>query len=151
MRAVIQRVREAKVTIANECTGAIGPGFLVLAGFGQGDTAEVAGRMADKIIRLRIFADEAGKTNKSLLDTGNSVLVVSQFTLYANCRRGNRPSFTEALEPVQAASLYGRFVACFRERLGADRVQTGVFGADMQVALVNDGPFTIVLDSEDFA
>ncbi len=125
----------------------IGPGLLVLLGVGHRDTAAVADELARKVAELRIFADEAGRTNRSLLDVGGGALVVSQFTLYADTRRGRRPGFTDAAAPDVAESVYRRFAAALREA-GVDQVGTGVFGAEMRVSLVNDGPFTVWLDTE---
>ena len=147
MRAVIQRVTSASVSIEGETVGRIGAGYLVLLGVGAADTPAEARRLWDKIYNLRVLADDAGKTNLSLATKGGEVLVVSQFTLYADCRRGRRPSFTAAGDPAHAAELYGCFCELVREQLG--RVQTGVFGANMQVSLVNDGPFTICLDTDE--
>ncbi|HHV11791.1 MAG TPA: D-tyrosyl-tRNA(Tyr) deacylase [Clostridiales bacterium] len=146
MRIVIQRVSEAKVTVEGRVTGEIGKGFLILLGVGGDDTKEIADKYIDKILKLRIFEDEKGKTNLSLQDVGGEVLVVSQFTLYADCRKGNRPAFTGAGNPVLAQELYEYFLDRVKESLGS--VQAGEFGADMKVALVNDGPFTIVLDEK---
>ena len=148
MRALIQRVARAQVTIDHEVSGAIGAGYCVFLGVGHTDTEAVADRILAKILKLRICADEAGKTNLSLADVGGSLLVVSQFTLYADCRKGNRPSFTDAGTPREAEALYGYFVEKAREVLGADRVACGRFAACMQVELVNDGPFTVWLDSD---
>ena len=144
MRVVIQRVLEAKVTVEDRCIGAIGKGFLILLGVGSDDTKEVADRYIDKIIKMRIFADENGKTNLSLQEVLGEVLVVSQFTLYADCRKGNRPDFINAAGAVKAKELYEYVLESIRERLG--KVEAGEFGGDMKVALINDGPFTIVLD-----
>lgn len=144
MRLVIQRVKEAKVTVEDQCVGSIGSGYLVLLGVGEQDTKEIVNRYVDKMLKMRIFADEDGKTNLSLQDVNGEVLVVSQFTLYADCRKGNRPSFTEAAGPQKANELYEYFLNCVKDRLG--KVEAGVFGGDMQVSLINDGPFTIVLD-----
>jgi D-aminoacyl-tRNA deacylase len=144
MRALLQRVREASVTVAGERVGAIGPGLLVFLGVGQGDGEAKAVAMADRIAGLRIFEDEAGKMNRSLLDTHRAALVVSQFTLYADTRKGRRPSFIEAAPPDQARQLVTR--ACDALRALGVEVQEGVFAAKMQVALVNDGPVTIWLD-----
>jgi len=144
MRAVIQRVKEAKVTINNQCVGSIGIGFLIFVGIGREDTKEVVDRYVDKILKLRIFADENDKVNLSLQDVQGEVLVVSQFTLYADCRKGNRPNFTNAAEPKSAKELYEYFLSCIKARLG--KVACGEFGANMQVSIINDGPFTIVLD-----
>ena len=140
MRALIQRVREAAVTVAGQEVGRIGPGLLVLLGVGHADTAADIAYLAPKIAHLRIFEDAEGKMNRSLLDVGGGVLLVSQFTLYADTRRGNRPGYVAAAPPAQAEPLYER--VC--ERLGAKR---GVFGAQMEVELVNDGPVTIWIDS----
>jgi D-tyrosyl-tRNA(Tyr) deacylase len=144
MRALLQRVREASVTVAGERVGAIGPGLLVFLGVGQGDGEEQAVAMADRIAGLRIFEDEAGKMNRSLLDTHREALVVSQFTLYGDTRKGRRPSFIEAAPPDQARQLIAR--ACDALRALGVEVQEGVFAAKMQVALINDGPVTIWLE-----
>lgn len=147
MRAVVQRVREAYVDIAGERVGQIGLGYLILLGVGSADTAAEADRLWDKIFKLRIMDDENGKANRALADVGGSVLVVSQFTLYADCRRGRRPSFTAAGDPAHAKELYEYFVR--RARNDVAQVATGIFAAEMQVGLINDGPFTIVLDTDD--
>lgn len=147
MRALIQRVSEARVDIDGAAHGQIGKGFLILLGVGHTDTDETARRLWDKVRKLRIFEDEDGKTNKALADVGGQVLVVSQFTLYADCRRGNRPSFTNAGSPDEAKRLYELFCDLVRTDTGA--VQTGEFGAYMQVSLVNDGPFTVWLDTDE--
>jgi D-aminoacyl-tRNA deacylase len=144
MRALLQRVREASVTVGGERVGAIGAGLLVFLGVGQGDGEAQAVALADRIAGLRIFEDEAGKMNRSLLDTHRAALVVSQFTLYADTRKGRRPSFIEAAPPDQARRLIAR--ACDALRTLGVQVQEGVFAAEMQVALVNDGPVTIWLD-----
>jgi D-tyrosyl-tRNA(Tyr) deacylase len=144
MRVVIQRVLEAQVTVEGNCIGSIGKGFLILLGVGADDTREIADRYIDKIIKMRIFADENGKTNLALQDVQGEVLVVSQFTLYAECRKGNRPDFINAAGAAKAKELYEYVLNRIRERMG--KVEAGEFGADMKVALVNDGPFTIVLD-----
>ncbi|MDP2273095.1 MAG: D-aminoacyl-tRNA deacylase [Archangium sp.] len=145
MRAVLQRVKEASVTVEGKITGQIGPGLMVLFGVGKGDTEKDLEFMVDKIPALRIFEDTAGKMNLSLMDTSKAMLAVSQFTLFADTKKGRRPSFIDAMEPEAAKRLYALF--CERCRaLGID-VQEGVFAADMKVALVNDGPVTIVLDS----
>lgn len=146
MRAVIQRVRKAQVDIEGETVGACGRGFLILLGVGQDDTDAQMEKLWSKIFKLRIFDDETGKTNLSLADVDGEVLVVSQFTLFANCKKGNRPSFTQAGAPDVATRLYERFVE--RAKQDVPHVETGVFGADMQVSLVNDGPFTICLDTD---
>ena len=147
MRAVVQRVLSAGVTVEGETIGRIGKGFMILLGVSGEDTEETAGRMADKICRLRIFEDENGKTNLSLGDVGGELLVVSQFTLYADCRKGNRPSFIKAGEPEKANRLYEYFMDCCREHVAV--VERGQFGADMKVELVNDGPFTLMLDTQE--
>lgn len=144
MRLVIQRVTSASVTIGGESVGAIGKGYLVLLGVGKGDTEQTADFYIEKMLKLRIFADENGKTNLSLADVGGGLLIVSQFTLYADCSHGNRPSFIDAGNAEEANRLYEYFAAKCRERVA--KVETGRFGADMAVSLVNDGPFTIVLD-----
>ncbi|MDD5986620.1 MAG: D-aminoacyl-tRNA deacylase [Eubacteriales bacterium] len=144
MKFVIQRVLESKVTIDGETVGSIGRGLMVLIGIGRDDTKETADKFVRKMIGLRIFEDEEGKTNLALKDVDGQLLLISQFTLYADCRRGNRPGFTDAAPPAEAEALYDYIVdACRRE---VSVVQTGAFGADMKVSLVNDGPFTIVLD-----
>lgn len=146
MRALIQRVEQAQVDIEGATIGRIGRGYLILLGVGHADDEAVARKLWDKIRKLRIFEDEAGKTNRSLADVEGQVLVVSQFTLYADCKHGNRPSFTSAGAPDTARALYERFCEMVRSDLG--EVQTGEFGADMQVSLVNSGPFTIWLDTD---
>lgn len=149
MRALIQRVRHASVTVDGEVTGSCGKGLLVLLGVGHEDDEALAEKLWNKVLGLRIFEDEAGKTNLSLADVGGEALVVSQFTLYANCRRGRRPSFTEAAAPAQANALYERFCELAEADLGAEHVGRGVFGAMMDVELVNDGPFTVWLDTDE--
>lgn len=144
MRAVVQRVSRARVVIGQETAAAVGAGLCVLLGVAQDDTAAVAERLAGKIGRLRIFEDEAGRFDRSLLDVGGEALVVSQFTLIADTAKGNRPSFGDAARPEEAEPLYDRFCEALRE-LGLS-VQTGSFGARMRVELVNDGPVTVVLD-----
>ena len=146
MRFVIQRVTEASVTIDGERSGKIGKGYLVLIGVADTDTKEIADKMIRKMIGLRIFEDEQGKTNLSLADVDGGLLLVSQFTLYANCKRGNRPSFIEAGKPDMANEMYEYIIEKCRESV--EEVQTGEFGADMKVQLLNDGPFTILLDSD---
>ena len=146
MRFVIQRVTEASVTIDGEISGKIGKGYLVLSGVADTDTKEIADKMIRKMIGLRIFEDEQGKTNLSLADVDGGLLLVSQFTLYANCKRGNRPSFIEAGKPDMANEMYEYIIEKCRESV--EEVQTGEFGADMKVQLLNDGPFTILLDSD---
>jgi len=145
MRAVIQRVTEASVTVNNQVVGQIGCGLLVLLGIGVGDQPAEANRLAEKIANMRVFADDDGRFNRSALDVGGAALVISQFTLYADTRRGRRPSFAAAAPPELAAPLVDAFVAALRER--GMTVASGVFGAHMHVALLNDGPVTIVLDS----
>lgn len=147
MRAVIQRVQRASVTIDGVETARIGAGYLILLGVGAADTQAEAERLWQKIFALRIMEDEGGKTNRSIDDVGGDVLVVSQFTLYADCRRGRRPSFTAAGDPAHANDLYEYFVSLARRDV--PRVATGTFAADMKVELVNDGPFTIVLDTDE--
>lgn len=144
MRIVLQRVTSASVTVDGNVTGSIGKGYLVLLGVGQGDTEEDCRRLADKIINLRIFSDENDKINLSLSDVEGSLLIVSQFTLYADCRKGNRPNFIQAGKPDEAERLYDYFAEYCRSK--EKHVETGIFGADMKVELVNDGPFTIVLE-----
>lgn len=147
MRAVVQRVSSASVAIDGETVGSIGRGYLVLLGVGHEDAREQADKLWGKLRGLRINDDAQGKTNLALADVDGSVLVVSQFTLYADCRRGRRPSFTAAGAPDHANELYQYFVSLVRADV--ERVATGRFGADMKVSLVNDGPFTIVLDTDD--
>ena len=146
MRFVIQRVTEASVTIDGDISGKIGKGYLVLIGVADTDTKEIADKMIRKMIGLRIFEDEQGKTNLSLADVDGGLLLVSQFALYANCKRGNRPSFIEAGKQDMANEMYEYIIEKCRESV--DEVQTGEFGADMKVQLLNDGPFTILLDSD---
>lgn len=148
MKFIIQRVSEASVTVEGQVIGQIGKGYLVLIGVGENDTKELADRYIKKMLGLRIFEDENGKTNLSLKDVGGSLLLVSQFTLYANCRKGNRPSFTEAGNLELAEELYEYIIAQCRKEI--PEVQTGSFGAHMKVSLVNDGPFTILLDENLF-
>ncbi|GBD36801.1 D-aminoacyl-tRNA deacylase [bacterium HR36] len=147
MRAVIQRVSRAEVRVASRKLGAIGRGLVVLLGVGPQDTERDADRLAEKIVALRIHEDASGKMNLDLLQVGGGMLVVSQFTLYADCRKGRRPSFTLAAPPAQAKRLYERFVASARA-LGVV-VETGEFGANMEVELVNSGPVTIFLDTQE--
>ena len=142
MKIVVQRVKEAAVTVEGKTVGRIGKGFLVLLGVSQTDTEAQADRLAKKMLGLRIFPDAEGKTNLSLADVGGHLLVVSQFTLYADCRKGSRPSFTNAAGGEKAERLYEYFVDLCRQ--GNPKVETGVFGAHMDVSLINDGPFTIV-------
>lgn len=147
MRFVIQVVSHAEVEVAGETVGRIGKGFAVLIGVGQEDTKEIADKMIRKLIGLRIFEDENGKTNKSLADVNGEVLLVSQFTLYADCRRGNRPGFTYAGEPKMAEEMYEYIIRKVKEQVPV--VQKGIFGADMKLSLTNEGPFTILLDSDE--
>ena len=147
MRAVLQRVKRASVSIEGKTAGAIGPGFLVLLGVAPEDTQEECDFLLDKILGLRVFEDEAGKMNRSLCDRGGALLVVSQFTLYADCRKGRRPSFTGAARPETAVPLYERFLAGARQ--AGVPTECGEFGADMLVSLENDGPVTILLDTDE--
>lgn len=144
MRIVLQRVTKASVTVDGSITGEIDTGYLVLFGVGKDDTQEDCRRLADKIINLRIFSDENGKINLSLKDVGGSLLIVPQFTLYADCRKGNRPNFIQAGAPDFADSLFKYFTEYCRSR--GQHVETGIFGADMKVELLNDGPFTVILE-----
>jgi len=146
MRFVIQRVSQASVTVDDEVIGQISRGYMVLIGVCEADDEAVADRMVDKMIKLRINEDSEGKTNLSLADVDGALLLVSQFTLYANCKKGNRPSFVDAGSPDHANALYEYIIEKCRERVTV--VETGSFGAEMKVSLVNDGPFTILLDSE---
>ncbi|HRU96383.1 MAG TPA: D-aminoacyl-tRNA deacylase [Ruminococcus sp.] len=144
MRMVLQRVNYASVRVDREICGQIGKGYLVLLGVGHEDTEEDCRRLADKIINLRIFSDENDKINLSLNDVGGELLVVSQFTLYADCRKGNRPNFIQAGKPDEAELLYNYFVDYCRSK--GKHVETGIFAADMKVSLENDGPFTVILE-----
>ena len=146
MRALVQRVSNARVNVDGTTVGSIGRGLLVLLGVGLDDSEAQAQRLWDKIRKMRVFEDAQGKTNLALSDVEGAVLVVSQFTLYADCRKGNRPSFTEAAPPGEARRLYEHFTDLVRRDLG--HVETGVFGAMMEVALTNDGPFTVWLDTD---
>ena len=146
MKFVIQRVKEASVKVDDEYTGKIKKGYLVLIGVGQEDTKEEADKYIRKMINLRIFEDENGKTNLSLKDVNGELLMVSQFTLYANCKKGNRPSFIEAGEPHMAEELYEYMIQEAKKSVPV--VEHGIFGADMKVSLINDGPFTIILDEK---
>ena len=148
MRLLVQLVSKAKVEIEGATKGEIKKGYLVLLGACEEDTEEIADKMLKKLINLRIFADENGKTNLSINDVSGELLIVSQFTLYADCRKGNRPSFIKAGNPAHAEGIYEYFVKKAREDYGM-HVETGEFGADMQVTLTNDGPFTVMLDSEE--
>ena len=144
MKIVLQRVSSASVKVADEIVGSIDQGMLLLIGFSSNDTQDSILPTLEKIVKLRIFSDEDGKMNKSVLDVNGSALLVSQFTLYADTKKGNRPSFIEAARPEQAIPLYEFFIAEMKKRIS--KVETGIFGADMKVELVNDGPVTIVFD-----
>lgn len=146
MKLVIQRVTSASVEVENKVVGQIGKGFLVLFGAADGDTEDDVRKLAKKMLGLRIFSDENDKINLSLSDVSGSLLIVSQFTLYADCRKGNRPSFINACKPDRANQLYEYFIQLCRESVPV--VEKGIFGADMKVSLLNDGPFTIILESE---
>lgn len=146
MKFVIQRVKEASVVVDNQTVGAIENGYLVLIGVADTDTTAIADKLVRKMIGLRIFEDENGKTNLSLANVGGSLLLVSQFTLYANCKKGNRPSFIEAGKPDMAEEMFQYIIEKCKEEVTT--VESGIFGADMKVSLLNDGPFTIILDSE---
>ena len=147
MKLLIQRVKHASVTVDGECVGRIDEGFMVLVGVSNSDTKEIADRMLDKMLKLRIFADENGKTNLAINQVGGQLLLISQFTLYADCRHGNRPGFTDAGSPDHANELYEYMIAEAKKQV--DVVEKGIFGADMKVELLNDGPFTIMLDSDE--
>ena len=146
MRFVIQRVTESEVRVDNEVIGKIGKGFMVLVGVSDSDTKEIADKMIRKMLALRIFEDEQGKTNLSLDTVGGELLLISQFTLYANCKKGNRPSFIEAGAPDMAEAMYEYIIEKCKEQV--EVVERGRFVADMKVSLVNDGPFTLILDSD---
>lgn len=148
MKFVIQKVSQASVSVEGNCVGKIQKGFLVFVGIGKEDTKEIANQYIKKMVQLRIFQDENGKTNLSLTDVGGEVLIISQFTLYANCRKGNRPSFFDAGEPQMAEELYEYIIKKTKETISV--VESGEFGAMMQVSLVNEGPFTIVFDENTF-
>ena len=148
MKFVIQKVSQASVSVEGNCVGKIQKGFLVFIGIGKEDTKEIADQYIKKMVQLRIFQDENGKTNLSLTDVGGEVLIISQFTLYANCRKGNRPSFFDAGEPQMAEELYKYIIKKTKETISV--VESGEFGAMMQVSLVNEGPFTIVFDENTF-
>ena len=147
MRCLVQRGTEASARVDGVLAGEIGKGFLILLGISKEDTKEIAGKMAQKVLAARIFEDREGKTNCSLSDVDGEVLIISQFTLYADVRKGNRPSFYHAGEPKDAEGLYRYFSSLFEGRVR--KVQLGIFGADMKVRLLNDGPFTLMYDSED--
>ena len=148
MKIVLQRVSHASVKVGDKIIGCIGPGYVALLGIAAGDNEAIADRLIDKIKKLRIFPDEAGKTNRSILDINGELLVISQFTLYADCKKGNRPSFVNAATPDVAEALYNYFITASRPHF--KKVASGSFGAYMQVELVNDGPFTVILDSDVF-
>lgn len=147
MRFLIQRVNQASVTVNHEVIGAVKKGYLILVGISRTDTTEIADKMLRKALNLRIFSDENGKTNRSLADVSGELLLVSQFTLYADCRKGNRPSFFDAGNPQEAEKLYEYLISKAKE--AGCTVVSGEFGADMEVSLENDGPFTVLLDSEE--
>ena len=149
MKAVIQRVSEARVTIDGRVSGRIGRGYVILLGIAQEDGEKDLAKLIRKIIGLRIFPDDQGKTNLSLQDVEGGLLVISQFTLMADCRKGRRPSFVKAKDPAEAEALYERFIELCREEVPV--VEHGEFGAVMQVSLVNDGPFTVILDSNELS
>ena len=144
MRLVLQRVSQASVSIDGKVTGEIGRGFVALIGCTDSDTMEQAEKMAQKVAKLRVFPDADGKTNLSQQDIGGEILVISQFTLYADCAKGNRPSFTDAAPPKSAEELYRTFIECAKGKF--KKVECGVFGASMKVELLNDGPFTVILE-----
>lgn len=146
MRLILQRVSEGKVTIEGKVHGRIQKGYVVLVGFGQDDEVALLKPMVDKMLNLRVFEDDKGKMNLSLLDIGGEILSISQFTLYANCRHGRRPGFTDALSPEKAIPLYDQFNQMIKDY--GVKVEEGIFGADMKVEIQNDGPVTIILDSE---
>jgi D-aminoacyl-tRNA deacylase len=148
MKALIQRVARGAVTIDGEVTGTIGRGLVVLLGVREGDTEQDAQRLAERTVNMRIFPDQQDRMNRSVRDVEGAVLVISQFTLYADTRKGNRPSFIRAGVPARAEALYNRYVAALRAELGPNRVATGRFGAMMQVELVNDGPVTLELTTD---
>ncbi len=147
MRLILQRVKSGSVSVDGEVVGEIGAGYVILIGITHSDTAEIAQKMAQKVVHLRVFSDEAGKMNRSALDVGAEMLVVSQFTLYANSRRGRRPSYTDAASPAIAETLVERFIQSLRQ-LNVKKVASGVFGADMLVDIKNDGPVTIILEDD---
>lgn len=147
MKFVIQRVTEASCTVEGKVTGQIEKGFLVFIGVSADDTTQIADKMVKKLLGLRIFEDENGKTNLSLHDVDGQLLLISQFTLYADCRKGNRPSFTNAGKPDMANEMYQYIIANCKQEIKI--VEQGIFGADMKISLLNDGPFTIILDSDE--
>ena len=147
MKFVVQRVAHASVTVDDTVCGKINKGFMVLIGVGKDDDETIADKMVSKLIHMRIFEDENGKTNLALKDVGGELLLISQFTLYANCKKGNRPSFTDAGSPDKAKALYEYIISKCREEI--EVVEKGIFGAEMKVELLNDGPFTVLLDSDE--
>ena len=147
MRVVVQRVSESNVKVSGEVTGKISKGFMVLVSFVDDDTDDDLDWMSNKIINLRIFNDEDGKMNKSLLDVGGDILLISQFTLHGSTKKGNRPSFIKAAKPEYANQMYEKFIEVLENSLGK-KIQTGEFGGDMKVSLINDGPTTIIIDSK---
>ncbi len=147
MKFVIQRVQHASCVVDDKVTGEIEKGFLVLIGVAETDTREIADKMVKKLVGLRIFEDEEGKTNMSLSQVQGALLLISQFTLYADCKKGNRPSFIKAGKPDMASEMYEYIIAKCKESV--EKVERGIFGADMKISLLNDGPFTIVLDSDE--
>ena len=147
MKFVVQRVAHASVTVDDTVCGKINKGFMVLIGVGKDDDETIADKMVSKLIHMRIFEDENGKTNLALKDVGGELLLISQFTLYANCKKGNRPSFTDAGSPDKANALYEYIISKCKEEI--EIVEKGVFGAEMKVELLNDGPFTVLLDSDE--
>ncbi|MDO4940466.1 MAG: D-aminoacyl-tRNA deacylase [Erysipelotrichaceae bacterium] len=147
MRIVVQRVLKSKCEVDNQITGEIEKGYMILVGFGQDDNEDIAIKMANKLIKLRIFDDENGKINLSLADVKGKILSISQFTLYADCTKGNRPSFVNAMQPSDATKLYHFFNEYLRSL--NIQVEEGIFGADMKISLINDGPVTIILDSKE--
>ena len=148
MKALVQRVSEASVTIGDAVHSSIGKGFVILLGIGKGDSGSAAVYLAEKCLALRVFEDAGGKMNLSLRDVSGSALVISQFTLYGDVQRGSRPVFSDAAPPADALPLYEEFVGRMRSGLGDDRVATGVFGATMQVRILNEGPVTILIESK---
>lgn len=147
MRLVIQNVKDATCKVDNKIVGEISHGFLILVGFTHNDTKDIIDKMVNKVIKLRVFPDENGKTNLSLKDIGGEILSISQFTLYANLKDGNRPSFVDAMKPDEATKLYDYFNSKLEET--GINIQKGIFGADMKLNFINDGPFTLIIDSEE--
>lgn len=149
MKLILQCVQHASVHVGKDCIGEIGRGLLIFLGIGREDTKEIAEKMFQKMEKLRIFSDKEGKTNLSIQDIDGELLIISQFTLYADCRKGNRPSFINAGSSEQALELYEYFIALAKEKFLPEKVRHGEFGAHMEVKLLNDGPFTIILDSQE--